>query len=209
MIYIIITTCIHNRFGLVDAERRKNRYLTAIKGTLSFLPTCITPIIVENNGKRETYLDYFVHNDKPVRVIYTDNNRMYFHSKATNEMMDIKDVIRICGIQGNDMIIKLTGRYRMMSSDFFTDVILHEKIDAFVKFYNIFMMKYDYKDCILGCFAMRALHIQMYPHLLKDVQPSSEVAFAKYVRDCGVTLKEIEHLGIECEIADNYQFIVC
>ena len=209
MIYIIITASIHNRFGLLNADRRRERYLTAIKGTLSFLPACITPIIVENNGERETYLDYFLHGDKPVRVVYTNNNRMYFHSKATNEMMDIKDVIRICGIQGNDMIIKLTGRYRMISSDFFKDVILHEKIDAFVKFYNIFKMKYEHNDCILGCFAMRALHIQMYPHLLRDVQPSSEIAFAMYVRQCGATLKEIAHLDMECEIADTYQFITC
>jgi len=209
MIYVIITTSIHNRFGLVDADRRRERYLTAIKGTLSFLPACITPIIVENNGKRETYLDHFQHAGKPVRVVYTNNNVIRFNNKATNEIMDIKDVIRDCGIQGNDMIIKLTGRYRMMSSDFFTDVILHEKIDAFVKFYNIFTLKHIYDDCVLGCFAMRALHLQMYPHRLKDFQSSAEIAFATYVRRCGATLKEIDHLGIECEIADSYQIITC
>ena len=95
MIYIIITTSIHNRFGLIDAERRQKRYLSAIKGTLSVLPDCITPIIVENNGERETYLDYFLHGDKPVRVVYTNNNVARFNNKATNEIMDIKDVIRI------------------------------------------------------------------------------------------------------------------
>ena len=97
----------------------------------------------------------------------------------------------------------------MMSSDFFTDVILHEKIDAFVKFYNICTLKHVYNDCVLGCFAMRALHLQMYPHYLKDFQPSAEIAFATYVRHCGATLKEIDHLGIECEIADSYQIIIC
>jgi hypothetical protein len=209
MIYLILTTSIHNRFGIINAAKRKERYLSAIKGTLSLLPTCITPIIVENNGERETYLDYFLHGDKPVRVVYTNNNEIPFNNKATNEMMDIKDVIRICGIQGNDMIIKLTGRYRIMSSDFFTDVIQHEKIDAFVKFYNVVTMKYEYDDCVLGCFAMRALHIQMYPHRLTDFQPSAEIAFAKYVRRCGAIIKEIEYLGIECEFADSYQLTIC
>ena len=208
MIYLILTTSIHNRFGIINAAKRKERYLSAIKDTLSLLPTCITPIIVENNGERETYLDYFLHDGKPVRVVYTSNNELPFKNKATNEMTDIKDVIHICGIQGNDMIIKLTGRYRMISSDFFTDVIQHEKIDAFVKFYNVVTMKYEYDDCVLGCFAMRALHIQMYPHRLTDVQPSAEIAFAKYVRRCGA-LKEIEYLGIECEFANDERRIIC
>ena len=208
MIYLILTTSIHNRFGIINDLKRKERYLFAIKGTLSLLPACITPIIVENNGERETYLDYFLHDGKPVRVIYTNNNEIRFHSKATNEMADIKDVIRICGIQGDDMIIKLTGRYRMVSSDFFTDVIEHKKIDAFVKFYNVVTMKYEYDDCVLGCFAMRALHVQMYPHLLMDVQPSGEIAFARYVRRCGI-IKEIEHLGIECDFANDERRIIC
>lgn len=208
MIYLILTTSIRNRFGIINDAKRKERYVTAIKGTLSLLPACITPIIVENNGERETYLDYFLHDGKPVRVVYTDNNTLPFTNKATNEMTDIKDVIRICGIQGDDMIIKLTGRYRMVSSDFFTDVIEHKKIDAFVKFYNVATMKYEDNDCVLGCFAIRALHLQMYPHLLNDCKPSAEIAFAAYVRRCG-TLKEIKHLGIECEFADDQRQIIC
>jgi hypothetical protein len=209
MIYLILTTSIHNRFGIINDAKRKERYLSAIKGTLSLLPTCITPIIVENNGERETYLDHFVHGDKPVRVVYTNNNEIRFHSKATNEMADIKDVIRICGIQGDDMIIKLTGRYRMMSSDFFTDVIEHKKIEAFVKFYNVYTMKYEYNDCVLGCFAMRVIFIQLYPHRLTDIQPSAERVFAKYVRQCGAIIKEIDHLGIECEFANDERQIIC
>jgi hypothetical protein len=208
MIYLILTTSIHNRFGAIDDTKRKERYLSAIKGTLSYLPTCITPIIVENNGKRETYLDYFLHGDKPVRVVYTNNNEIRFHSKASNEMADIKEVIRECGIEANDMIIKLTGRYRMVSSDFFTEVIQHEKIDAFVKFYNVVTMKYEYDDCVLGCFAMRAIFIQLYPHHLTDIQPSAEVAFAKYVRQC-ITLKEMYELGVECCFADSQERIMC
>jgi len=209
MIYLILTTSIHNRFGIINDTKRKERYLFAIKSTLSLLPSCITPIIVENNGERETYLDHFVHDGKSVRVIYTNNNELPFHNKATNEMVDIKDVIRICGIQGDDIIIKLTGRYRMVSSDFFTEVIEHKKIDAFVKFYNVYTMKQDHHDCVLGCFAIRVIFIQLYPYHLTDIQPSAEVVFAKYVRQCGAILKEIEHLGIECEFADSHQQIIC
>ena len=118
MIYIIITACIHNRFGLVDAERRKNRYLTAIADTLQHIPSHMTPIIVENNGQRQTYLDHFQHAGKPVLVVYTNNNELHYANKATIEMIDIKETIRRCNMKENDMIIKLTGRYRLMSPDF-------------------------------------------------------------------------------------------
>ena len=209
MIYLILTTSIHNRFGAINDMRRKERYLSEIHGTLSHLPTCIAPIIVENNGKRDTYLDHFVHDGKPVRVVYTNNNEMRYKNKATNEMADIKDVIRECGIQTNDMIIKLTGRYRIVSSDFFTDVIEHEKIDAFVKFYNVVTMKPEYHDCVLGCFAMRVIFIQLYSHRIADSQPSAEVAFAKYVRYCGASLKEVDTLGVECCFADDERHVMC
>ena len=61
MIYLIITTSINNRHGSQNTNERKERYLYAIKETLKQLPYEITPIIVENNGKRETYLDNFYH----------------------------------------------------------------------------------------------------------------------------------------------------
>jgi hypothetical protein len=138
MIYLIITTSIINRFGLTDSTTRQEQYLSAIRETLRHLPDIITPIIVENNGKRDTYVDHFVHGCKPVRVIYTTNNNTRCNNKSTIEMMDVKEVIREGSIQGNDTIIKLTGRYRMTSPDFFMEVIQHEKeVDAFVKFFNV------------------------------------------------------------------------
>ena len=61
MIYLIITTSINNRYGLQDQQEREERYLYAISETLKNLPYEIKPIIVENNGKRATYLDNFYH----------------------------------------------------------------------------------------------------------------------------------------------------
>ena len=73
MIYLIITTSINNRHGSQNANERKERYLYAINNTLKLLPQEITPIIVENNGKRETYLDNFYHGVNAVKVLYTEN----------------------------------------------------------------------------------------------------------------------------------------
>jgi len=208
MIYVIITASIHNRFGLVDADRRRERYLTAIADTLRHIPSTMTPIIVENNGERATYLDHFQHNGQPVLIVYTNNNELRYKNKATNEIADIKDVIRRCNIQANDMIIKITGRYRMLSSDFFKEVCCEEKCyDGFIKYYNVCTKTYDENDCVLGCFAMRTLHLHLYPHLLMDGQPSAEKAFAAYATRCG-RMKKINQLDMECEFGDTNERLI-
>jgi hypothetical protein len=204
MIYLIITTSIINRFGVINSTTRQEQYLSAIRETLRHLPDIITPIIVENNGKRDTYLDHFVHGGKPVRVIYTTNNYITCNNKSTIEMMDIKEVIHEGNIQGIDTIIKLTGRYRMTSPDFFMEVIQHEKqVDAFVKFFNVCTQEFEEKNCVLGCFAIRAYQIALYPHWIMDSYSSAEVAFATYVRRLLGTIREIKNIGMECVFADN------
>ena len=179
MIYVIITASIHNRFGLVDAERRRERYLTSITDTLLHIPSHMTPIIVENNGPRPTYLDHFQHDGKPVRVVYTNNNELHYNNKSTIEMIDIKETIRRCNIKESDMIIKITGRYRLLSSDFCT-MVQHDEPNyhAFVKFYNVCEKVFDDYDSVLGCFAMRAIYFQLYPHRLMDTIPSASRAIS-------------------------------
>ena len=134
MIYLIITTSINNRYGAKDQTERQERYLYAINETLKVLPYEIKPIIVENNGKRETYLDNFYHNQEHLKVFYTENNKQQFKSKGANELLDIKEVIKKYNIQDDDIIIKLTGRYRVLSPKFFEYIIENTnnyKIDAF------------------------------------------------------------------------------
>jgi hypothetical protein len=208
MIYIIITASIHNRFGLIDAARRRERYLTAITDTLLHVPSHMTPIIVENNGERETYLDHFEHAGKHVRVVYTNNNEQQYANKSTIEMLDIKETIRRCGISSSDMIIKITGRYRMMSSDFFMNVERDEqKYNAFVKFYNVHNKVFDDDDSVLGCFALRAIYFQLYPHRLMDSIPFGEKAFAKYINRT-VRFKKIHQLDVECEFANTNERLI-
>jgi hypothetical protein len=208
MIYIIITASIHNRFGLVDASRRKERYLTAITDTLQHIPSHMTPIIVENNGERETYLDHFQHAGRPVRVVYTNNNEQTYNNKSTIEMLDVKETIRRCGIASSDMIIKITGRYRILSPDFFM-LVQHDEqqYNAFVKFYNVCEKVFDDHDSVLGCFAMRAIYFQLYPHRLMDNIPSGEKAFATYINRT-VRVKKINQLDVECEFANTNERLI-
>lgn len=196
MIYLIITTSINNRYGFKDDNERKERYLYAISETLRILS--LNTIIVENNGKRETYLDCFRSDN--VDIYYTDNNKHKFKSKGVNEILDIKEVIDHYGIQDDDIIIKLTGRYRMLSSHFLNEI---SDFDAYVKFYGVCSSMFDTYDCILGCYAIRVKYIKLYNHLSIDNYKSAEIAFARYIRLCGARFKEIQHLDIECSFSDD------
>ena len=210
MIYLIITTSINNRFGTQDANERKERYIYAISETLKNLPHEIKPLIVENNGKRETYLDNFYHHHRQhVKVFYTENNRQQFKSKGANELMDIKEVIERYGIEDDDIVIKLTGRYRALSPKFFKEIIENENnFDAFVKFFGTCSLKFEQYDCILGCYAMRAKYIKLFSEHSIDNYKSAEIAFARYARFCGARLKEIEQLDIECSFSEDLRKLV-
>lgn len=209
MIYLLITTSINNRYGFQDANERRERYLYAISESLKSLPKEIIPIIIENNGKRETYLDNFYHyNKQRVKVYYTDNNKQTFKSKGINEFLDIKEIIDRYGIEDEDIIIKLTGRYRVLSSDFFVDVVENEnKFDAFIKFFGTCSLKFDDNDCILGMYAMRAKFIKLFSHLSIDNYPSAEIAFARYARFSGARIKKIEDLKVECCFAEDKRIL--
>ena len=208
MIYLIITTSINNRYGTPNANERKERYLYAINETLKVLPHEITPIIVENNGKRETYLDNFYNGVDPIKVLYTENNKQQFKSKGANELLDIKEVIDKYNIKDDDLIIKLTGRYRALSPKFFNDIIENEKnYDAFVKFFGSCSLKFELYDCILGCYAIRAKYIQLYNHYSIDNYKSAEIAFARYVRLSGARLKEMDTLDVECCFAEDLRIL--
>ena len=216
MIYLLITTCINNRYGDKDVDERRERYLYAIVETLKQLPHEIKPIIVENNGKRETYLDNFYHHHRQhVKVFYTENNKYNFKSKGINELLDIKEVIERYGIEDDDIIIKLTGRYRALSPELFRDIIKHEnEHDIWMRFSTIIdknnavSLESNYYDCILGCYAIRTKFLKMFNHLTIENYNSAEIAFAKYVRFCGARIKEIEQLDIECKFGENNHTIV-
>lgn len=115
MIYIIITTSIHNKVGVQNINHRQNRYVESITQLLKYTNSDIKPIIVENNGQRNTFLDQF-----GCDVCYTDNNKMNYPHKGANELLDIKEVIQRYSIQDDDTIIKLTGRYKLLNPFFYS-----------------------------------------------------------------------------------------
>ena len=205
MIYIIITTSIINKQGVIDDIHRQRRYMESIRQLLYLVENdiCIKPIIVENNGSRATYLD-----DLNCEVCYTDNNKSELYHKGLNELMDIQEVIQRYAIQDDDIVIKLTGRYKLLDASFIDTVKKHRaQYHAFVKFFNVCEKAYMANDCVLGLFAIQSKYLKRFHY---DCSKSPECEFAEYVRrNIPIdNLMEIKHLQLECCFADDLRLLV-
>jgi hypothetical protein len=195
MIYIIITTSIHNKVGIQNNIHRQKRYIESINRLLELInhDSNIKPIIVENNGFRKTYLDNLCD------ICYTDNNKINVGHKGQNELLDIKEVINKYNIQDDDMIIKLTGRYKLLNSNFI-NLVKNNNHDAFVKFFNVCALKYCFDDCVLGLFAIKCKYLKEFKyHFVR----SPECEFADYVRKNINNVMEVDNLYLECCFADD------
>ena len=194
MIYIIVTCCINNKVGYKSNFYRQKRYITSITKLLELtnnLPVKV--ILVENNGKRDTYLDNF-----NCDICYTDNNNIECFHKGENELLDIKEVINKYNIDDNDTIIKLTGRYKLLNSNFI-NLVIKGNYDAYVKFFNVRTKQFNYDACILGLFAIKCKYLKEFKYtLLKGY----DFEFADYVKGIH-NLFEVKQLHLECCFAEN------
>lgn len=216
MIYLILTTSLINRYDVsssVTQESRLQRYLYAIQETLHHLPSSgeIQPVIVENNGFRPTPLDHFTwttHGQvQTVPVIYTTHNRTVYRNKGVNELLDIQSVLHSLSVLPTDMIIKVTGRYRVTSPRFFDLVCITPDVDSFIAPYNVHTEEWDTDDCVLGMYAIRAMYLYLlYPSAL-DLYESAEKGMARYIRQTIARRWEMSpswgELGIECVFAND------
>lgn len=201
MIYIIITTSILNHFGIQNDLHRNARYIDCIQTLLQLIDKDVSmkPIIVENNGLRQTFLD-----DLACDVLYTNNNVNTIH-KGENELLDLKEVIHQYNIQDDDFIIKLTGRYKLLNLNFINLVKNNCDIyDAFVKFFNVSTNTFMYDDCVLGLFAIKCKYLKTFHYQFIN---SGECEFAQYVRANVNNILEIEQLDLECCFAEDLRLL--
>jgi len=205
MIYIIITTSINNKVGVQNKIHRQNRYIKCITKVVELINNDenIKPIIVENNGLRQTFLDYL-----NCDVCYTNNNIINYTHKGENELLDIKEVINQYNIEDDDIIIKLTGRYKLLNLNFINLVKNNiNEYDAFVKFFNVCTLKYMFDDCILGLFAIKCKYLKEFKY---SFLKSPECEFADYIRKNinKNKLIEVEALYLECCFADDLRMLI-
>ena len=201
MIYLIITCSINNKSGIVDFEQRKKNYLESITQTLSILPPNIKPIIVENNGLRETYLDNF-----QCDVHYTNNNSVNYVHKGVNELCDIKYIIEKYNINDDDVIIKLTGRYHPIDDSFYNLVMNYNNFEAYVKFFNVCTLQFMNDDCVLGMFAIKCKYLKKFSY---NGFKSPEIEFATFIRNNidSTKIYNITQLNLRCCFADNLRIL--
>ena len=202
MIFLIITTSIDSKYNNYDYENRKKTYLESILKTLSFIPENIKPIIVENNGFRETYLDNI-----NCDIYYTNNNSNIHNHKGVNELEDIKSVIEKYNINGDDIIIKITGRYHLINDDFLKLIVNNPEFDAYIKFFNVCTLSFGYDDSALGMYAIKCKYIKDFNYI--DFSKSPETEFALYVRNKIHPLKvfSVDNLQLRCCFADNLRIL--
>ncbi len=159
MIYLIITTCIRNRFGIQDDNERRERYINAISETLKHVPPTIQPIIVENNGNRITFLNML-----GCEVFYTNNNFIKTRNKGIKELKDVLDCIYKYNINDTDFIVKMTGRYILDDDSEFMNIIknIHNtKYDCVIRYGT--HLKYKINHCeevITGLIGMSCLYVK-------------------------------------------------
>jgi len=229
---MIITTSINNKVGVQNDIHRQNRYIECINHLLQIIDECrdrnkqwcgsvavdssghtilskihhndmdIIPIIVENNGERKTFLD-----NLKCEVCYTNNNIIDCPHKGGNELLDIKEVINRYNIKDDDIIIKLTGRYNLLNSNFINMVKnANNNYDAFVKFFNVSTREYVFNDCVLGLFAVKCKYLKKFEY---NFFRSPECEFAEYIRNYinEQKLKEVEQLYLECCFAGDLSIL--
>lgn len=204
MLYIIITTSINNKVGIKNKIHRQKLYIESIHNLLQLINNDlnIKPIIVENNGLRQTFLD-----DLKCDICYTNNNFIDYRHKGENELLDIKEVINRYNIKDDDTIIKLTGRYKLLNLNFINLVKNNNESDAFVKFFNVCTKKYMFNDCVLGLFAIKCKYLKEFKYKFLK---SPECEFADYIRKNidKNKLIEVHKLHLECCFADNLRKLV-
>ncbi len=169
-IFFIITTCLleHN------FDIRKEEYTSSIQTLLQEIPKYnhlnieSHIIIVENNGLRHTFLNDFENqnqnNNISIKVVYTNHNQINTPNKGLKELLDFAFILQQDKrILPNDIVVKLTGRYRIGIHSTFLNILYHQydQYDAFIRS-GAFMYpsqkiyERDHYDCLTGIFGIRA-----------------------------------------------------
>jgi len=171
MIYFLVTCSLINKHPTpwiikVPEEYRIQEYAQGIEAILNISKHIqgSKVILIENNGQRKTFLDLY----KGCQLFYTNNNTIKTKNKGIKELKDIKDCIEHYGIQEDDFVVKLSGRYLIMdNSQFVQKLHTLSSVDCIVR-YGSFNKPSDtkVKDCITGLIGMRAKYVKQIeePH---------------------------------------------
>ena len=123
-------------------------------------------------------------------------------------MMDMKDVISKYNINDDDMIIKLTGRYKLLNSNFFKLILEnYSKYDVFMKFFDVSSCIFKKDDCVMGLYGIRCKYLKEFQFNLPHRSPECNLAI--FIRENINKYKicEVNTLDLECQFADNNKIL--
>ena len=192
-VFFIVTTCLLQQ----NFEIRKKEYTNSINSLIHELnkyTNCLHKnhletyiYIVENNGARHTFLNEFSSSEIPIKVIYTNHNQIPTSNKGLKELLDYLFILKECKeIDDNDIVVKLTGRYRIGEDSPFLNILYnhYNTYDAFIRT-GAFMYpsqkkdERDQYDCLTGMFGVKAYI--MRNHLEKYIQELHEYTWVEWV----------------------------
>jgi len=152
MIYFLITTSLIQH----DYEIRKQQYINGInKIKEATKDLTYKLLIIENNGKRETFLD-----DLGIEVLYTNNNKIRTGNKGVKELKDVWDSIIHLNIQDDDLIVKITGRYILQENSEFMEA-LEKDTDCIMKYGNCqYTVTHKVPECLTVLVAMKSKYVK-------------------------------------------------
>ena len=172
-VFIIITTSLIYGDQKIkrDYNTRRNEYMI---GITTILERCkgkpYRLVIVENSSllnrtppflsKHRTFLEDF-----GIPVYYTRNNMYLTKNYGTKELMDIKYVIEQFGIQDNDFIVKITGRYILNKDCHFFDIVdklYQNPYSAIVRFgaYTNYEKERGKDNCVTGLIGLKCKYLK-------------------------------------------------
>lgn len=217
MIFFILTSCIQNytnptRVNRNDFYVRQLQYIQGFHKLKSMIDKIKLKnykiIIVENNGKRQTYLDAF-----DCDVVYTNNNYVKTANKGIKELMDVREVIQKYNIDEDDFIVKMTGRYILDEDSPFMNALSemetknYESICKYGKFMDFVNIPSNDEDCNTGLIGLKCKYVKQI-EMPKEME-CVEWKWAKVVNSLN---KEnvcfLDKLGIyTCPLSNNYNCV--
>lgn len=220
MIYFIVTTSVYDNCSIKKKQCfrgtnniydnysiRKTQYIKGINKLKNVIQDLNIEnykiIIIENNGKRSTFLDSL-----DCEVYYTENNFMQTGNIGIIELQDILDCINKYNINDTDFIVKMTGRYILDDNSEFMNVIknIHTTNYECVIKYGCYSKPVNYKtnNCVTGLIGMLCLYVKQIE--IPNGYDSAEWKWAKVtnlIDDKKIYL--VNNLGINiCPGCNNY-----
>ena len=205
MIYFLVTTSLYSNCGI-----RKNQYARGIYKLKEVIQTLgienYKIIIIENNGRRNTFLDLF-----GCETYYTNNQFLPTGNRGYKELQDILDCIEYYQIKDNDFVVKMTGRYLLHDDSHFMKAIqnIHNTNYKCVIMYGPYYKPVNYKmmDCITGLIGMQSKYVKQIRKPFENECLEWKWAEATYYID-NTDICILDKLGIDICPGSNTYFSV-